>query len=60
MSILEGTTLLSQLLKQILSRCDDNKGKYVTQGTYGIGLMFSISKFFSLTWICFSEYTFSA
>ena len=44
MSVLEGTTLHSQLLKEILSRCDDNKGEYVTQGTYGIGLMFSISK----------------
>lgn len=44
MSVLEGTTLQSQLLKEILSRCDDNKGVYVTQGTYGIGLMFSISK----------------
>jgi len=44
MSVLEGITLHSQLLKEILSRCDDNKGEYITQGTYGIGLMFSISK----------------
>jgi hypothetical protein len=44
MSFLQGNTSKSGLLDDILSKCEDNTGKYVNQGTYGIGFMFSISK----------------
>ena len=44
MSFLQGNTSKSHLLIDILSKCDDNTGKYVNEGTYGIGFMFSISK----------------
>jgi len=44
MSFLQGNTSKSHLLMDILSKCDDKTGKYVNQGTYGIGFMFSISK----------------
>merc|ERR1711871_491649 len=44
MSFLQGNTSKSHLLMDILSKCDDKTGKYVNEGTYGIGFMFTISK----------------
>mgnify|MGYP000434739123 CR=1 FL=1 len=35
--------IATDLFKVILESCDDNTGKYVNQGTYGLGLSFKIA-----------------
>lgn len=44
MSILNSKLKSDEIFLEVLNKCDDGEGKYVNQGTYGLGLSFKISR----------------
>lgn len=44
MSILNTKLKSDEIFLEILNKCDDGEGKYINQGTYGLGLSFKISR----------------